>query len=255
MSRNDIVPPESPCHHHPGGEWAKQLPSYHPHVLVPSGWNFKGYKFVKSVVANRLDRLHARAVETPLLVLFTAIVRVLLALAFVPSGLSKRSDIGLHSCQSRLRSACSSRDFSRHQGTIDSLVYAARRRCATPFAWHAPLGALLTCRSSSISCHHHCRWIWQDDPRGRSAATRQYFSPVLGLGPLAKFVALQTPTPRRHLGIFETWTLFAAATAGFVGVTFLHRAWLRHTSMLGPGMLVATGALIGLAIVWPRSPA
>jgi uncharacterized membrane protein YphA (DoxX/SURF4 family) len=41
------------------------------------------------VFFNALDRLHAWAVRKPLLVLFTAVTRVLLALAFLPSGLVK----------------------------------------------------------------------------------------------------------------------------------------------------------------------
>ena len=164
---------------------------------------------------------------------------------------SKRSDIGLRSCQSRLRSACSSRDFSRHRVISIRRCHAARRRCATPFAWHRTARrAALPADHRQYLCHHHCRWIWQYDPRGRSAATRQYFSPVLGLRPLARFVALHdtnSAAPSRHLRNVD---LVCGSHGRVRGVTFLHRAWLRHTSMLGPGMLVATGALIGLAIVW-----
>jgi hypothetical protein len=37
-----------------------------------------------------IDRLHARVTRSPLLVIFTALTRVMLALAFLPSGLVKR---------------------------------------------------------------------------------------------------------------------------------------------------------------------
>lgn len=39
--------------------------------------------------AGAVDRLHARVVRSRLLVVFTAVTRVLLALAFMPSGLVK----------------------------------------------------------------------------------------------------------------------------------------------------------------------
>ena len=189
-------------------------------MLVPSGWNFKGYEFVRSVVANRLDRLHARAVETPLLVLFTAIVRVLLALAFVPSGLVKAighrftllpvtTPVGLF-----FEGFFQASGYYRFVGVMQLVAAALLLLPGT-----APLGALLylpiivnifaitiavgfgsTILVAGLLLLGNIFLLCWDFDRWR------------GLLPST------TPTPRRHLGIFETWTLFAAATAGFVGV-------------------------------------
>jgi hypothetical protein len=54
----------------------------------------------------------------------------------------------------------------------------------------------------------------------------------------------------RHLGLVSTIGLGIAAIAGFTGVMRLHMARLRHADMIPPALLVTAAAIAALAIVW-----
>lgn len=205
-------------------------------------------RFVESDVANRLEHLHARIVDIPVLVLFAAVVRVLLALAFVPSGWVKvvghrfttlpvTSPVGLF-----FEGFFQAPGYYRFVGAMQLLAAVLLLLPAT-----APLGAavylpiivnifaitlavgfggtsgvagLLLLGNVFLLCWDYDHWR----------------------------ALLLSRTPRRHLGLVATFALFVAASAGFAGVTWFHLARLRHTSMLGGAFLLATGALLAVAV-------
>jgi hypothetical protein len=212
---------------------------------------------VDDTVANRavtfgdgVDRLHARVVSTRPLVLFTAVTRVLLALAFVPSGLVKvlgqrftalpvTTPVG-HFFDGFFAAP----EFYRFVG-------AAQLAAALLllFPWTAALGAALYL---PIIVNIFVITVAVDF-RGTQV--------VSGLMLLANVYLLCWDYDRwkgllpgnpgaRHLAVAPTLGLAAAAGFGFLGVTRLHLARLRHAPMLPWGLLVAVCAVLGLAIVW-----
>jgi hypothetical protein len=54
----------------------------------------------------------------------------------------------------------------------------------------------------------------------------------------------------RHVGALRTGMLYAAAAIGFFGIVRLHLARLRHASLAEPAMLVGAGAILGFAGLW-----
>jgi hypothetical protein len=211
-------------------------------------------------LADGLDRLHARVVRSRLLVLFTAVTRVLLALAFLPSGLVKltgerfttlpvTTPVGLF-----FDGFFAAPEFYRFVGAAQ---LAAALLLLLP--WTAALGAALYL---PIIVNIFVITIAVDF-RGTQV--------VSGLMLLANVYLLawdydrwkgllpRSPGPR-HLAAAPTFGLMAAACCGFFGVTRLHLARLRHAPMLPWALLVAAAALAGLAIVWrclrrPAAPA
>ncbi len=198
-----------------------------------------------------LERLHARVIAVPVLMLFAGVVRVLLALAFLPSGWVKlvghrfttlpvTTPVGFF-----FEGFFQAPGYYRFVGAMQLLAAVLLLFPAT-----APLGAavylpiilnifvitlavgfggtsgvagLLLLGNIFLLCWDFDRWR----------------------------ALLSWETPRRHLGLVPTWALFISASAGFAGVTSLHLARLRGTSMLGGALLVAAGALVASgAIVW-----
>ena len=200
----------------------------------------------------RLERLHARVVAVPVLILFAAVVRVLLALAFLPSGWVKvighrfttlpvTTPVGFF-----FEGFFQAPGYYRFVGAMQLLAAALLLFPAT-----APLGAALylpiivnifaitlgvgfggTIGVAGLLLLGNVFLICWDYDRWRALLPRS-----------------RTPSGR-HLGTLRTWALFTAAAVGFFGVTSLHLARLRHTSMLLPAALVAAGGMLALAIAW-----
>lgn len=197
-----------------------------------------------------IDRLHARAVRSRALVLFTAVTRVLLALAFLPSGLVKlmgerfttlpvTTPVG-HFFDGFFAAP----EFYRFVG-------AAQLSAALLllFPWTAALGAALYL---PIIVNIFVITVAVDF-RGTQVVT--------GLMLLANAYLLAWDYDRwkgllprspgaRHLAAAPTLGLMGAAGFGFLGVTRLHLARLRHAPLLPWGLLVAGCALLALLIAW-----
>lgn len=215
-------------------------------------WNFSGGPFVRSGVAGRLDRLHARIVRIPFLVLFAAIVRVLLALAFLPSGLVKlRGDrftllpvttpVGFF-----FEGFFQAPGYYRFVGAMQLVAAALLLFPAT-----APLGAALYL-PIIVNIFAITLAIGFGNTTGIAGLLLlgNVFLLCWDYDRWRALLPSSISTPGRHLGPVRTWTLFAAAAAGFVGMTRLHLAWLHRTSMLGPALLVVGGGLVALATMW-----
>ncbi len=211
--------------------------------------------FVRSGVANRLDRLtRGCSARFRLLVLFAAIVRVLLAWPSCRPDWSKRRRPVYAPASHDAGRFVLRRVFPGIRVIPVRRCHAARRRCAVAFACHRTARrAASTCRSSSISL---------PSPLPLDFGSTILEWPVCCSSAIFFSCAGTTTAgevcchPRYQLrgaisASSETWTLFAAAAAGFVGITRLHRAWLHHTSMLGPGAARRHWWLsLALAIVW-----
>jgi hypothetical protein len=201
-------------------------------------------------VASRLDRLHARVVEIPVLILFAAVVRVLLALAFAPSGWVKlvghrfttlpvTTPVGFF-----FEGFFQASGYYRFVGAMQLLAAVLLLFPAT-----APLGAAVYL-PIIINIFAMTVAVGFGGTSGIAA--------LLLLGNIFllcwdydRWRALVMPsrvTTRRHLGMVATWALFIAASAGFVGVTWMHLARLRHTSMTSGALLVAAGALLAMGV-------
>ena len=197
-----------------------------------------------------IDRLHARVVRSRALVLFTGVTRVLLALAFVPSGLVKL--LGQRFTTLPVTTPVghffdgffAAPEFYRFVG-------AAQLGAALLllFPWTAALGAALYL---PIIVNIFVITVAVDF-RGTQV--------VSGLMLLANMYLLawdydrwkgllpKSPGPR-HLAAAPTLGLMGAAGFGFLGVTRLHLARLRHAPMLPWAMLVAACGILALAIGW-----
>jgi hypothetical protein len=184
------------------------------------------------------------------LVLFTAVTRVLLALAFLPSGLVKlmgqrfttlpvTTPVG-HFFDGFFAAP----EFYRFVG-------AAQLAAALLllFPWTAALGAVLYL---PIIVNIFVITIAVDF-RGTQV--------VSGLMLLANVYLLAWDYDRwkgllpgspgeRHLAAAPTLGLMGAAGFGFLGVTRLHLARLRHAPMLPWALLVAACGVLALVIVW-----
>jgi hypothetical protein len=203
-------------------------------------------------VASRIERVHERVVQIPVLILFAAVVRVLLALAFLPSGWVKlagdrfttlpvTTPVGFF-----FEGFFQASGYYRFVGAMQLLAAVLLLFPAT-----APLGAavylpiiinifaitiavgfggtsvvagLLLTGNLFLLCWDYDRW--------------RALLPRFG------------PAPRRHIGLLGSLALFAAAGSGFWGVTSLHLARLRGTSMFAPALLVASGAAMALTVAW-----
>jgi hypothetical protein len=201
-------------------------------------------------VSSHLVRLHARVVDIPLLVLFVACLRVLLALAFVPSGWVKLAGHRFTTLPATtpvgffFDGFFQAPGYYRFVGAVQLLAAVLLLLPAT-----APLGAAVY-----LPIIVNIFVITLAVGFGGTSA-------VAGLLLLANITLLcwdydrwrallpSRLAPRRHLGVVATLALFAAVSAGFAGVTWLHLARLRQTSMLGGALLVTTGAVLAVAVV------
>jgi hypothetical protein len=202
-----------------------------------------------------LDRLHARAVTSRWLVLFTAGTRALLALAFLPSGLTKvvghrfttlptTDPVGyffdaffrtggfyhfvgvaqllaalllLHPSTSALGVAI------YFPITLNIFVITL----AVDFAGTEVVTGLMTLACLYLMCWHYDRW--------------KTLLPGFG----AYTPAAKAPEP----GVV-TFALTVAAGLGFAGLTGVHLARLRHLPIQRPLLLLLSGAGLGLISIW-----
>ena len=197
-----------------------------------------------------IDRLHARVVGSRLLVVFTAVTRVLLALAFLPSGLVKASGhrftllpvtdpVGYF-----IDGFFSAAGYYRFVG-ISQLVAAT----LLLLPWTTPLGAMIyfpiivnifvitvsvnfggTIVITGMMLLANIYLLCWDYDRWRDLLPRS--------------------VGERHLGLASTIGLGLAAVAGLGGVTQLHMARLRHLDMVTPALVVTGAAIVALAIAW-----
>lgn len=200
--------------------------------------------------ASRLERFHARVVGIPALVLFAAVVRVMLALAFLPSGWVKlvghrfttlpvTTPVGFF-----FEGFFQASGYYRFVGAMQLLAALLLLIPATAslgaavylpiiinifaitvavgFGGTSVIAGMLLLGNIFLLCWDFDRW------RG--------------------LVLPSSETPRRHLALLPTWALFGAAAAGFAGVTSLHLARLRHTSMAPGALLVAVGAVVAIGV-------
>jgi hypothetical protein len=200
-----------------------------------------------------VDRWHARLVRVSLLRLAVAVTRVLLALAFTPSGFVKlvghrfttlpvTTPVGFF-----FEGFFSATAYYQFVGAMQLLAAALLLFPAT-----APLGALIylpiivnivvitaavgfsgTIVVAGLLLLANLFLLFWDYDRWRA---------ILPGWPAA--------SPARHLGVAATWALYLGAALGFFGITRLHLARLRHEGMITPALLVAAGAVLGLAGLW-----
>lgn len=200
-----------------------------------------------------LSRLHIWATEQPVLRVFTVIVRVLLALAFVPSGLVKILD-----------KPFTMLPVSDPVGYFFAGFFSAHGyyRFVGVAQWTAA-GLLLVPRTATLGAFLYLPIIVN------------IFAITLAIGPSfagtrlitgAMFVANvyllgwdwdrwkhilpgATPTAERH-GHFTTAVgLLLAAGLGLAAVTGVHLARLRHESYMRPVTMLATSACIGVVML------
>ena len=191
-------------------------------------------------------------VRTPVLILFAAIVRVLLALAFIPSGLVKllghrfttlpvTTPVGFF-----FEGFFQASGYYRFVGAMQ-LVAAVLLLFPTTTSLGAALYLPIMVNILAITI----------------AVGFGGTSVVAGLLLLGNLFLLGWDYDRwrgllpasasargRHLGLLGTCALFTAAGIGFLGITWLHLARLRHTSMLGPALLVVGGAALAIVVAF-----
>jgi hypothetical protein len=197
-----------------------------------------------------IDLLHARIVRTRVLVVFTGVTRVLLALAFLPSGLTKA-----------LGHRFTTLPVSDPVGYFfDGFFSASEYYRFVGFAqltaalllllpWTATLGAFLY-----LPIIVNIFVITVSVNFGGTVM-------ITGMMLLANLYLLlwdydrwkdllPRPVGPRHLGLLSTLGLGISAAVGFSGVVQLHMSRLRHQDMVRPALLVTGAAVVALVIVW-----
>jgi len=197
-----------------------------------------------------LDRLHAHVVRSRLLVVWTALVRVLLALAFLPSGLVKvRGDrfttlpvtdpvgyffdgffsaTGYYQFVGVMQLTAALLLLLPGTASLGAVMYLPIIlnifviNVAVGFGGTAVITGLMLLANVYLLCWDYDHWK----------------------------ALLPGHAGRRHLDFFTTLGLGAAAWLGFTGVTRLHLARLRHTDMAGPALLVVIAALGAVMLLW-----
>jgi len=201
-----------------------------------------------------IDRLHGWAIAQPTLRVFTLILRVMLALAFLPSGLVKimgepfttlpvTDAVGFF-----FAGFFSARGYYRFVGvaqwiasglllfpstaTLGALLYLPIS--VNIFAITVGIGAAFSgtriVTGAMVLANVYLLW-WDWDRWKR-------ILPVAG--------PVRADIQARHGDLATTLGTMAAAAIGFAGVTGTHLARLRQTSYAGPLAMVAVGALLGL---------
>jgi hypothetical protein len=202
------------------------------------------------VVALSLDRLHARIVTSRVLVVFTAVTRVLLALAFLPSGLVKAfghrfttlpvtdpvgyffdgffSAAGYYQFVGIMQLTAAALLLFPWTATLGAVVYLPIIlnifviTVAVGFGGTQIIAGLMLLGNIYLLCWDYDRW---KDLMPRRVGDR-------------------------HLGLPSTIGFALSALAGFWGVVTLHMARLRHGDMIVPGLVVTGAAVAALAIAW-----
>jgi hypothetical protein len=197
-----------------------------------------------------LDRLHTRIVSSRVLVVFTTVTRVLLALAFLPSGLVKVlgrrfttlpvtdpvgyffdgffSAAAYYQFVGIMQLTAAALLLLPWTATLGAVVYLPIIlnifviTVAVGFGGTQVVSGLMLLANIYLLCWDYDRW--------KDLLPR-------GVG-------------NRHLGLASTLGFALSALAGFVGVTRLHLARLRHGDMLVPALVVTGAAVAALAIAW-----
>lgn len=202
---------------------------------------------------NPFDRLHAWAVNQRSLRMLTGITRVLLALAFVPSGLVKimgtpfttlptTDPVGLF-----FAGFFSAHGYYRFVGiaqwTAGALLLIPQTavvgaalylpivvnifaiNVAVDFGGTRVISGLMLLADLYLLCWDYDRWK----------------------GLLPGIGASRSEVRARHVGLFTTLALGLAAGIGFWGVTGVHLGRIRHQPYTVPLIAVGAGAVLGLA--------
>lgn len=200
-----------------------------------------------------IDRLHTSATAQPLLRVFTVCVRVLLALAFVPSGLVKI-----------MGEPFTTLPVSDPVGYFFAGFFSAHGyyRFIGVAQWVA-VGLLLIPRTATLGALFYLPIIVN------------IFAITVAIGPAfwgtrvvvgAMLVAnvyllcwdwdrwkhilpIAATAKARHGDLITALGMMIAVGIAFRGITETHLARLRHGSYAGPLTLVAVGALLGLAML------
>jgi hypothetical protein len=197
-----------------------------------------------------IDGIHARVVRVRFLVVFTGVTRVLLALAFLPSGLVKVmgrrftllpvtdpvgyffdgffSAAGYYQFVGVMQLTAAALLVLPWTATIGAVVYFPIIlnifviTMSVGFRGTQVITGLMLLANIYLLCWDYDRWR----------------------------TLLPQRASERHLGFASTLGLGMAAIAGVGGVTRLHMARLRHEDMMTPAAVVAGAAVAALAIVW-----
>jgi hypothetical protein len=204
-----------------------------------------------------IDRLHAWAVGQPTLRVFTLILRVMLALAFLPSGLVKimgepfttlpvTDPVGYF-----FAGFFSVRGYYRFVGvtqwvagglllipstaTLGALLYlpiSVNIFAITVGIGAAFAGTRLVTGAMVLANVYLLWWDWDRWKR---------ILPVAG--------PVRADIQARHGDLITTLGTMTAAGIGFAGISGAHLARLRHTSYAGPLAMVAVGTTLGLMML------
>jgi hypothetical protein len=207
-------------------------------------------------VALLLDRLHARIINSRILVVFTAVTRVLLALAFLPSGLVKTlgrrfttlpvsdpvgyffdgffSAAGYYRFVGIMQLTAAALLLLPWTATLGAFVYLPIIfnifviTITVGFRGTSIITALMLLANIYLLCWDYDRW--KD--------------------------LLPRRVGGRHLALVSTLGFALSALAGFGAVTRLHSARLHNGDMTAPALVVAGAAIAALMIAWfnIRSP-
>ena len=200
-----------------------------------------------------IDRLHAWAITQPLLRVFTVNVRVLLAVAFVPSGFVKI-----------MGEPFTTLPVSDPVGYFFAGFFSAHAyyRFIGVAQWVAG-GLLLIPRTATLGAVLYLPIIVN------IVAVTVAFGPafagtrvITGAMLLANVYLLfwdwdrwkhilpvAAPAQARHGNVITALGLMLAAWVGFRGVTGAHLARLRHADYTGPLTMVSLAALLGVAML------
>ena len=200
---------------------------------------------------NAIDRLHAWATAQPLLGVFALVARVLLATAFVPSGLVKILDRPFTTLP-----------ISDPVGFFFAGFFSAHGyyRFIGVAQWLAA-GLLLIPRTATLGALLYLPIIVNifviTVAIGRAFAFTRVITAAMLMADLSLLfwdwdrirpaLTLAAPNQRRYGDLVTVFGLLIAAVVGLQGVTAVHMARLRHTDYVVPLATVAVAAMVGLA--------
>lgn len=209
---------------------------------------------------NTIDRLHGWATERPTLRVFTLIVRVLLALAFVPSGLVKimgepfttlpvSDPVGYF-----FAGFFSAHGYYRFIGvaqwTAGSLLLFPRTALLGAFVYLPIIANIFAITVAIGPSFGGTRVV-----TGTMLLANSYLL-CWDWDRWKNILPVAASADERHGDFITVLGIMAAAGLGFNGVTRAHLARLHHASYAGPLTMVAIGALLGftmLAVAFGRA--
>jgi hypothetical protein len=197
-----------------------------------------------------VDRLHGRVIRSRFLILCTAVTRVLLALAFLPSGWVKATGHrfttlpvtdpvgyffdGFFSAHGYYRFVGIAQltaalllllPWTAHLGAalyLPIIVNIFVITVSVGFGGTTVITGLMLLACVYLLCWEYDRWKW----------------------------LLPVRTNDRHLALAPTLGLAAAAAVGFMNVTRLHLARLRGQDIVIPGLMVLAAGATALLLAW-----